>query len=206
MALEDLTGSNKYISNLVQTNPVGATDPESQGDDHIRGIKNVLLNTFPNITGPVTVTQAQLNAVANPAPVQCPIGMVCDFAGSSIPSGWLALPFVPTTISRATYAALYAAIGDAWGSGDGSTTFNMPYCPDGNASLNHATAGGVTLGSVMAHIHNYLRRASTFNQNLSSGSNAISYGAEAATATDNGSLGSSNMPAGAYFRKCVRYI
>jgi len=47
MALEDLTGNNKYISNLVQTNPVGATDYVSQGDDHIRGIKNVILSLSP---------------------------------------------------------------------------------------------------------------------------------------------------------------
>ncbi len=55
MALENLTGSNVFISNLVQTNPT-PTDPEGEGDDHIRGIKNVLLNTFPNITGAVTLT------------------------------------------------------------------------------------------------------------------------------------------------------
>lgn len=61
MSLEDLTGSSKYIDDLVNTNPVGATDPKSQGDDHIRGIKNVLLNTFPSIDGAITATQAELN-------------------------------------------------------------------------------------------------------------------------------------------------
>lgn len=63
MSLEDLTGSSKYISDLVETNPDGATDPKSQGDDHIRGIKNTLKNTFPNITGAVTATQAELNVL-----------------------------------------------------------------------------------------------------------------------------------------------
>jgi microcystin-dependent protein len=29
-------------------------------------------------------------------------------------------------VSRTTYAALYTAIADAWGDGDGSTTFNLP--------------------------------------------------------------------------------
>lgn len=62
MSLEDLTGT-KYINSLVATNPDGATDPKSQGDDHIRGIKNVILKTFPNLTGAVTVTQDQLNAI-----------------------------------------------------------------------------------------------------------------------------------------------
>jgi hypothetical protein len=60
MSLEDLTG-NKYINSLVSTNPVGSTDTKSQGDDHIRGIKNILLKTFPGLTGPVTATHAELN-------------------------------------------------------------------------------------------------------------------------------------------------
>ena len=62
MALEDLTGTGKFIDDLVNTNPVEA-DPVGQGNDHIFGIKNVLLNTFPNITGPVTATQTELNKI-----------------------------------------------------------------------------------------------------------------------------------------------
>lgn len=61
MALEDLTGTTKYIDSLVVTNPDGAVDYKSEGDDHIRGIKNTIKNTFPNITGPVTATQGELN-------------------------------------------------------------------------------------------------------------------------------------------------
>jgi hypothetical protein len=49
-----------YISDLVSTNPAVA-DATNQGDDHIRLIKAALKATFPNITGPVTKTQAQLN-------------------------------------------------------------------------------------------------------------------------------------------------
>lgn len=60
MALE--TGS--YISALVSTNPVGATDPKSQGDDHIRFIKAKLLETFANVTGAVTASHTELNLVA----------------------------------------------------------------------------------------------------------------------------------------------
>ena len=66
MALEDLTGSSKYIDDLVNSNPVGASDPKSEGDDHIRGIKNVLLNSFPAITGAVTATQDELNKLDGP--------------------------------------------------------------------------------------------------------------------------------------------
>jgi hypothetical protein len=56
MALENGT----YVNSLVPANPV-STDGIAQADDHIRLIKSVIKNTFPNITGAVTVTQANLN-------------------------------------------------------------------------------------------------------------------------------------------------
>lgn len=40
------------------------TDPIGQADSHIRLIKSVLLDTFPNINAPVTGTPAQLNAAS----------------------------------------------------------------------------------------------------------------------------------------------
>ncbi len=85
MALESAT----YINQLVTTNPTLA-DPKSQGDDHLRMIKRVLQQTFPNLTGAVTTTQAQLNKVADPTVFVVP-NMVLMWAGSiaSIPAGWL---------------------------------------------------------------------------------------------------------------------
>jgi hypothetical protein len=60
MALEDLIGASKFIDALDSSNPrIG--DNLSQGDDHIRGVKNVLLNSLPNVTGAITSTQTELN-------------------------------------------------------------------------------------------------------------------------------------------------
>ena len=50
-----------YISDLNASNPVHATDQVSQGDDHIRLIKSVILNTFPNVNGSVDFTPAEAN-------------------------------------------------------------------------------------------------------------------------------------------------
>ena len=61
MALEDLTGT-KYLDDLVATNPA-AGDNVSEGDDHIRGIKNVLKLTFPNVDAAVNATPTELNYV-----------------------------------------------------------------------------------------------------------------------------------------------
>lgn len=57
MALE--TGT--YVDSLVSANPA-STDGLAQADDHIRLIKSTIKNTFPNITGPVTSTQSELDA------------------------------------------------------------------------------------------------------------------------------------------------
>ena len=59
MALEDLTGT-KYIDSLNSANPV-ASDDVAEGDDHIRGIKNVLKTTFPNLDGAVNASDSELN-------------------------------------------------------------------------------------------------------------------------------------------------
>jgi hypothetical protein len=71
-----------YISDLNASNPPDA-DPVGQADDHIRLIKGVLKATFPNITGPVTSTQSQLNAAI-------PAGIITYWYGStgSVPTGW----------------------------------------------------------------------------------------------------------------------
>lgn len=53
-----------------------------------------------------------------------PAGLIKDFAGSSIPGGWLSCD--GSAVSRTTYARLFAVIGTSYGVGDGSTTFNLP--------------------------------------------------------------------------------
>ncbi len=62
MGLEDLTG-NKYIDSLNTSNPDGSADKVNKADDHIRGIKNVLKKTFPNVDGPVLLTPDEFNVL-----------------------------------------------------------------------------------------------------------------------------------------------
>ena len=53
-----------------------------------------------------------------------PVGSYMYYPVNTPPAGWLERN--GAAISRATYAALYAKIGTAFGVGDGSTTFNLP--------------------------------------------------------------------------------
>lgn len=84
MALESAT----YIDSLVVTNP-DPFDTKSQGDDHIRLIKRTIKNTFPAITGPVSVSQDKLNTLGSDN-VLCFPGMIVMWSGTiaNIPAGW----------------------------------------------------------------------------------------------------------------------
>nr|DAP06468.1 MAG TPA: tail collar fiber protein [Bacteriophage sp.] len=53
-----------------------------------------------------------------------PVGCVIPFAGAAAPTGWLLCQ--GQAVSRTTYAQLFSVIGTTYGSGDGSTTFNLP--------------------------------------------------------------------------------
>lgn len=66
----------------------------------------------------------ELNQTSNTFNGGVPAGAVSAFAMSATPNGWLQCD--GAAVSRTTYATLFAAIGTTYGSGDGSTTFNLP--------------------------------------------------------------------------------
>jgi microcystin-dependent protein len=55
-------------------------------------------------------------------------GLIIPWTDSSIPSGFLECN--GAAVSRSTYSALFAVIGTTYGSGNGSTTFNVPDLQD----------------------------------------------------------------------------
>lgn len=78
-----------------------------------------------------------------------PVGTVIMNASATAPPGWLVCN--GQAVSRSTYAALFAAIGEVWGEGDGSTTFNVPdmrgRVPRGVAASGTGDELGETFGS-----------------------------------------------------------
>lgn len=90
-----------------------------------------------------------------------PAGIIMPFAGTVAPEGYLFCD--GSAVSRTTYATLYAVIGDTFGSGDGSTTFNLPdlggRVPLGVSSthLLGSTGGSETVtlteSELPAHVH-----------------------------------------------------
>lgn len=53
-----------------------------------------------------------------------PPGVVMPYAGTLPPSGYLLCD--GSAVSRSTYAALFSVVGTIYGTGDGTTTFNLP--------------------------------------------------------------------------------
>lgn len=126
MPLENLTGSNVFITNLVPSNPAG-TDPVSEGDNHIAGTKNVLLNSFPAINGAVTATPTQLNQLAP----------VSGAAFTGVPTAPTAAPGTSTTQLATTEfvtagitaipAPPSVGVGQTWQNVIGSRAVNTNY-------------------------------------------------------------------------------
>lgn len=79
---------------------------------------------------------------------QVPVGAVMAFAGSSAPANWLLCD--GSAVSRTTYGQLFAAIGTTYGTGDGSTTFNLPdlrgRVPAGKDNMGGSAASRLTSG------------------------------------------------------------
>lgn len=71
------------------------------------------------LDGVTSSIQTQFNALE-----AFPKGMVSPYAGASAPTGWLLCD--GAAVSRTTYASLYSVVGDTYGAGDGTTTFNVP--------------------------------------------------------------------------------
>lgn len=82
------------------------------------------------------ISQALAEMLPKLKPLSVPTGMISAF--NNVPEGWLQCN--GAAVSRTTYAALFAVIGTKYGSGDGSTTFNLP-------NLHHKFIEGTTTQS-----------------------------------------------------------
>lgn len=86
-----------------------------------------------------------------------PLGFVAAWpTASALPASWLACD--GSAVSRAAYAALFAAIGTTNGAGDGATTFNLPnppgkFIPGAAGTYAPADTGGSANLGVGAHTH-----------------------------------------------------
>jgi microcystin-dependent protein len=98
-ALRSAPGAELPAGVLVQGTPYAVTYNNSDGAFYLQGF-------FGN-------------------PYNIPIGGFMPYCGTSAPNSSFVFPF-GQAISRTTYATFFGVIGTTFGSGDGSTTFNVP--------------------------------------------------------------------------------
>jgi microcystin-dependent protein len=89
-------------------------------------------------------TTSQLSAGVTAAPT----GLVSDWSGLTAPDGWLLCD--GSAVSRTTYSSLFAVVGTTYGSGDGSTTFNVPDAV-GRVTVGQGAAGHSDVQTVGAN-------------------------------------------------------
>ena len=75
----------------------------------------------------------------------CPLGIINAFGGTTAPEGWMLCQ--GQALSRTDYKDLFDVIGISYGSGDGSTTFNLP-------DMREATTKGAGTTSKTVGAHN----------------------------------------------------
>lgn len=178
-----------YINQLNEANPL-STDSVSQADDHLRLIKAVLKTTFPNITGPVTATQSQLNNAI-------PSGVIVMWSGAigTIPSGWALCDGsngTPDLRSRFIVGAGSTyAVGAVGGSTSTSTAGSHSHTMGSAGSHNHTGSTGstaLTIEQIPAHTHS-LSEYGSYSSSIGTGLNGNTqrYGAASGTTGSTGS-------------------
>ena len=163
-------------------------------------VSTSLIETTANDNGKVLTSNGSTLNWAN----SIPAGTLITYAGAAAPTGYLACPTSATTVSRATYADLFAAIGTTWGAGDGSTTFNIPWFTTGFAMLQaNSNVGTSTTGEVISHSHVQTGQGTgSLNQTPAGAGSA---GASATQTATQSTGGTNNLAAGRRVLFCVKF-
>ena len=103
---------------------IGAALTGSLPRDGSAGMQGPLILAFDGTRPSEAVTVRQLDSAVGGSANYMPAGAVQFFAANSVPTGWLRAD--GSSVSRTTYANLFAAIGTTYGAGNGTTTFNLP--------------------------------------------------------------------------------
>ena len=140
----------KNITLVTETNMFVGRTALDQALQDVKGYvdsHNGVLTIQKNGTdiGNFSANQATNETVNIEVPDGLPIGSYIQFAGSQAPEGFLVCN--GGAVSRTTYSKLFAVIGTTYGSGDGSTTFNLPNLTDrflqGSASVGTVKDAGL---------------------------------------------------------------
>lgn len=160
-----------------------ALDEDSMtSNSDVRTATQQSVKAYVDARDTASIATAGTNADAKDA-AYLPAGVIVPYGGTAAPTGWLLC--YGQAVSRTTYATLFSAISTTYGTGDGSTTFNVPdlrgrvaagkdnmggsaasrltNSGTGNPGIDGATLGAsggadrhqLTIAQLAAHTHNY---------------------------------------------------
>jgi len=199
---------NRYMGITVVTSNGSAIT----GASEILPRQQILSTPFALVAQQAAAAQQASALVGSITNSLCPPGSIMAFAGdfNHIPSGWILCD--GSAVSRTAFSSLFSAIGNAYGSGDGANTFNLPDFRgmflrgvDGNAGRDPDDAtrtasaaggnvgnavGSVQSGQIQSHAHPY--KAWT----QQSGSNVGVYGPYTGNDPSSTMIMYTNMPTG----------
>ena len=199
-----------------------ATDNVSPLAAHVEGM--VVFNTVNSGTGLTAVSPGmyyntgtaweKVNSSASTIP-GAPIGSIITMGSTAVPAGYLYCD--GSAISRTTYDDLFSSIGTTYGTGDGSTTFNLPDYrgyflrgqDDGRALDPDAATrtGGDAVGSTQtdefkSHTHDQQRGAAAWPTN----SGAVKSDATSIVQTPTSATGGNETrPVNISVRYCIKF-
>ena len=154
-----------------------------------------------------------------PAGNSIPVGTIIIYASNnSVPSGFLLCD--GAAISRSTYSSLYSSISTTYGSGNGSTTFNLPnlnnYWIKGSSTAGSSVNAGLpnitgTIGSIFGNASDFVKTGAFSGSGTPPAKSTRATGSTGGPFTANFSASSSNSLYGAsttvsVSSKTVRFI
>lgn len=140
-----------------------------------------------------------------------PIGEVSFFPVSNAPFGWLKAN--GSAVSRTAYSRLFSVIGTTFGTGDGSTTFNLPDLraefirgwDDGRGVDSGRVFGSSQTDALKSHTHQFRSTGSTAEQSGTGGGGSR----DAASLVDSVRIGSTGgtetRPRNIALLACIKY-
>lgn len=142
------------VTRLEANTPDGQSEPGPVLDEAIRQIKAYLMDSVAGPDAKISALLAQVTSLIVP-PNNVPSGIILPYGKLAAPAGYLVAN--GQSVSRTTYASLFAAIGTSFGSVDGSS-FNLPDCRGvALAGMDSAQTEFISLGTLSgSHTHKLL--------------------------------------------------
>lgn len=199
----DVVVAENYMASMT----LGSALPVASGGTGLATLtaNNVILGngtSTPSFVAPGTsgnlLTSNGTTWTSAAAPAGSPTGGLLMWPTGTAPSGWLLC--AGAAVSRTTYSALFAVVGTTFGSGDGSTTFNLPDYRDrmpigAGTTYSANSTGGSKDAVVVSHTHTATDSGHTHTQSYVTFQNPATTGGGAAygSTTTNTGTGYANI-------------